>query len=482
MRVILLAVGLVLGTVTPAWGLGATTSELVVRLCAGLDLALSAVDPRSIGYAVVPRIPDWPSSGARLVEVTSGLLQDRLEALLRSRGAASPLVAPLVAPGDHTQEAASALGDVQGFDLVLLVELEVTRGHVELRAAAVRGRRSFWDKAQGIGGGTVASSFARARLDVELRSLLGQGGGAARLSPRLSPLAAGSLPPQVLALAVCDVDGDGRDDVAALGRRSLAVLQPHGSALRPSLDALPGAEAPSRWPVGSLVSVERQDGGCDLLAATTSLGEVAIIRRTGDGDLRVTAVRTVGMPLSGSLPEGGVLLGELTLGEARLAGPRWLWEPGAGARPLAGTGAEWSQRVIVKQAASGEVDVLEVRSDGGSLDVVGGSSVQRRSWSLGARGLPALVADLDDDGIPEVLVTSTAVPPGGDRAELVQLAADGAVRSLWSADTPPIRAAAVGDPDDDGELEVVLAVAASPGADRLLLLEVRGSGPGARGP
>lgn len=481
-RAWILAVGLALVALAPrpALALGSTAAELVGRLGAGMDRALTAADagaPQSLGYAISVTIAGWPERGQPLVGALDGLLRERLEALLRGRGAAAPRVVALRAAAEGgTVEDARALGAAQGLELALLVEVEVTAGHVELRATAVRGARSFWDRAQGIGLGVVGAAFSRARLDVELLGLLGDTTGALRLAPRLSPLASRPLPTEILALAVCDADGDGWDDVVVLGRRALTVLPARGDATRLSLEALAGAEAPCRVPFGAIVPLERADGGCDLAVGTSDLRELGLVSIGADGSLRVAAVPSPGVALSGSPAEGGraALVGAMTPGEARMGGPLWLWEAGAEPRPLTGSRAERLQRVGIKLAAPGGLDVLDaVLGRDGVLEIVGASTVQQRAWALGARGLPALVADLDDDGLAECLVTSSAVPPARDRLELLRLAPGGKVRPEWSTSSPPVRALAAGDPDGDGQLEVVVAVAAEPGADRLLLLELR---------
>lgn len=479
----------VLARPAPAQALGSTLSEAVTRLGDALDRSAppgALGDARPVGYALSVRIERWPERGGHLVALLDGLLRERLERLVRGRGAVPGVVERLADPAPEvTHDQVRGLAAARGLPLALLVEVAVVGGHLELRATLVRGARGFWERALRSGEGVVATAFSRARLDVELRTLLDGPVQPAVLAPRLAPLRlpAGSLPAEIVALAVCDADEDGRDDVVALGRDELVVFGGGGSGggaavTRLSLDAMPPADAPCRVLYGAIVPVPSAHGGCRLVVGSSDHEGVALVEADDEGVLVLRPAAPPGALLAASPLEGedALLVGVTVPGQAALAGPLSLWSPGEGPRTLgerAPVGG-WVRRFVLRRPEPGALDVLEARvgRDGAAV-VALTTRVTREAWPLGRRGGALVVADLDDDGAPECLVTSSALPPAEDRLELLRLPDGAPAARAWATASPPVRALAAGDLDDDGDLEVVVAVDVGPRDGRLLVLELR---------
>ena len=483
-----LVVGALLLSPARADAVGSTTADVVDRLVTSLATPLGELAPDgqgavSLGVSVVVQLDGWPDRSHKLVDLVDGQLLDRLS---RSAEPATLRVVRLSPPAREGALAdARAAAAVVGAQWVLRVVVSVQSGYLVLEGELYRGYRGFWERAAGVDTGMRASGFARARVDAELRTLLsGRAPAPARLSPRLEAFRPGGhpvgLPREPLAVTVTDLDGDGFSDIAVLTRHAVVVWLGEGRATATApLDALPRATYPSRSPRGWLLALpEGGQGPARLLVASTDIRGAHLFTLDGESLRRVAGATGLdGVPLTRSEAEGAqaVVVGATRTGEGTFEAPLALWEPGLTTRPLGSEragGFAALTRAVIKRPEIGSAETFQAVLDMGErLEVSSLSSLSGARFLLGVRGLAHLVVDLDDDGRPEALVTSSDVGEGLDALAVLRLEAGGTARSVWEHRSRPVRGLAAGDVDGDGDVEVVVLVETARSGASLGLLE-----------
>jgi hypothetical protein len=259
----------------------------------------------------------------------------------------------------------------------------------------------------------------------------------------------------LLALAIRDVDRDGKAELAALTTRKVAIVRVRGRnklALGPEI-ALPTQPAPirARDPVGAL-SI---DAVGVVLARTSDQAEGMAIEWK-DGQL-VERQRLTGFPLC------DVVTAELVPGRSLFAAGSLASSDAAGHR---GGAAEF----VSARCARDLVD-----PEGYALDLFGVVSVDdtltvrcRRNGApceagTGDRDYDAAghafdLSDIDNDGRPEVITTSTAPRGLSDRVSVHSSGPDGVRVAFETKLGGSVSALASGDIDGDGAREVIAAV------------------------
>jgi hypothetical protein len=258
------------------------------------------------------------------------------------------------------------------------------------------------------------------------------------------------LPSPPAALAAGDLDGDGRDEVAALTERSVFVFAAEGRLVAErSLEGLPPGPAPTREPFGALAFLS---GPPRLAAFSTRFAQGEVLALEG-GSLH--AVSRLDAPVVGPEARGGFVPGQTAfVPEVRLGGTLL---PGVPAR------------FTTFSAANSRV--LLVHPDGSASFFARPSGAPLPLSGLGAG---SAVGDLDGDGTPELLTTSPELQPSPDTLRVFKAQGSDPTlhEPLWQGPLPSGRALQVvtANLDGDKRREVVVGLTRPDGTGELFLL------------
>ena len=262
----------------------------------------------------------------------------------------------------------------------------------------------------------------------------------------------------LLAVAAADLDRDGRAELAALTTREVVVLSVRERSLVERTRApLGGEPAPlrPRDPVGVLAVDEAPGGGLLLVARSSDRADAARLawRR---GKL-VEIDRRPGFPLCRGTTD-------LVAGRNYFAAPAQT-EGDPLLAPLPGEfySAVCSGPIVDSRggriAVVGIVDldrVLHVRCRTAAGGECTAATVKGRDYD--GVGVAAEIADVDNDGMPEVLTTRGGAPGDRDRVSVFSVVA-GKVEKVYSKDFHAgVVGLSAGDLDGDGDRDVVVAV------------------------
>lgn len=383
--------------------------------------------------------------GTPLGRATATVLMGRLAAL---RFAPVPVVAR---DADDAERVARQLGAASL--LRLAVTLEGTR--VVARGDAFGTRVNFWSGRTPTRTGKGLSLAATAEADAEVVTL----GGAPPAPPPPRPLALevrsfAKLPAWPGALAVSDVDGDGRAEVLALVADTLVAWSGDGAPLARAELSSARTATPARDPFGLVIA---------------SAGRVVVYsaRRERPEAFGADPAGWRSLGPADSVSSGPLALTPLPGLAAFASGSTWNSQPLALPGPI--VQVSWRGPHVLLVMGDGAGVVLKEPGPAGRVSGVGSGSA---------------LADLDGDGTPEVLLTSPRTIGDADQLRVVALGAFLATQARRGAATelPELlkrtlggRAvvAAAGDLDGDGRDEVILGVWRSDGSGELLL--VRGT-------
>jgi hypothetical protein len=435
--VALLALALCVSVVVPANAeqagmapLRSTMAQIAARVAA--DLAPTIKDPVVF---VAPLRSDEPVTrggelAARLVALVSGAF---------GPGASASAEPVTLATAQTLARKAKWLVHLQP---------EVVRGQLQVNADAYRATRNVWDRARQPSPAPVAHGFASGRIDGEVRAYLAP---VQLVTGRIDRIAVDDR--DLVALACGDV-GDGGLELVTLGRRRIAIGRARAGRFvaRKSAtfrDLSPIAPAPLREPIGGVAIVPQR-------GARGSFIDVGITDRARGSrlDFDLQKIGTIaGVPFA--TPYGDACAtfqgSTLSAGVAKCAdadaSPEGLevdtpLDAGASATFVAPDG---SARAIFA-TRDPRTSELRVRADG-------------KTTSLPGAGAQVALADLDQDGSPEVISTLDVLPQGGADALVVNTwQADGSLRERARTPVPSgIRAVAACPPEGPGPAAVVVA-------------------------
>ncbi len=263
----------------------------------------------------------------------------------------------------------------------------------------------------------------------------------------------------LLAVAAADLDRDGRAEVAALTTREVVVLAVRERALvekgRAPLGGEPALLRP-RDPVGGLAVDLTADGDAVLVARSSERGDA--VRLGWRRGRLVELDRRPGFPLCGGTVELAAGRNYFTAAAAQVGGERLL-------APLPGeffsamcTGPLVDARGgRIQVAAIVDLDrVLHVRCRTAAGAECAAATVKGRDYD--GVGVAAEIADVDNDGVPEVLTTRGGAPGDRDRVSVFSVVG-GKVAKVYSKDFHAgVVGLGAGDLDGDGDRDVIVAV------------------------
>jgi hypothetical protein len=363
---------------------------------------------------------------------------------------AGPHVIDVVTAADA--EAAAQKRDVRTL-LRLTVQLEGSR--LTAKGDAIHTWLNFWSGSSPARPEPYAALTASVDADAQALAL----GASLSAAPPSGPLKLtlttfARLPSVPAALAFGDLDGDGRGELMVLLDEGLAIFDLEGRLKwKSDLHELPPALSPSREPFGALALLPAPP---HLLLASSRKAKGATVTARG-GRLEVA-------PSEAAVPIDGVAV-----------------------RPLPGLNV--FERQVLLNGRSVELPgpltavssrgglTLTVYPDGTAMLLDGGVAASHFSGA----GAASTLADLDGDGTPEVLLSSTRYAVEADPLSVISLAQAQALQArsasaleastLWQGVTPHGRAivALAADLDQDKVDEVVLGLWLPDGTGELLV-------------
>lgn len=281
-----------------------------------------------------------------------------------------------------------------------------------------------------------------------------------------------SLDAPLLALAAADLDGDGRDELAALTSDELVVLALDGAGFavraRAPMPAEPAAIRP-RAPVGTLVAADTDGDGRAELAARSSAQARGAVFVLADGALRERA-RMDGFPLCAGvaarlIPGRNYFDGQAPAMPVPHAGP--VQAPGdapASPSPDARLLPPWPARFSSARCRDRLVDPAGRPLQAAGVVATDGvlTLVRRVQCAASDSDCPAPgqgrhtgagvafdIADIDRDGHPEIAVTRASAPGDPDEVEVLTWASDGLQSRFRRRFTGGVVGLASGDFDGD---------------------------------
>lgn len=329
-------------------------------------------------------------------------------------------------------------------DAGTLVHLTPNLSHGDLQVAVdvYRVPKSFWDRVRDPEPSPSQHTFARRKLDAELRTFL----------PPVPLVAqhidkAPTSEPDPVAVACGDANGDGAQEIVLVGRHRIQLGRIRSGRLLSSTtrswtELSPLSRAPLREPIAS--AVIREPGTVDVglsdrLDGVRMQGDLVL---TGKLGRRLPwagggCARVVGLSVRPEIE--ACTDGDAAPEVARMAGPA---DALAGARVVQPNG---STRLIRAERSFNSSSVVVTDDRGKSARVEG----------VGAQ---LAVGDPDGDGRPEILWGANTLTPGGDALIVSTWQDDGRVTERLRVGVPTgVRAIAVCDAEDTGMAPIVVA-------------------------
>ncbi|WP_239469923.1 FG-GAP repeat domain-containing protein [Archangium violaceum] len=383
-------------------------------------------------------------------------LRRAFETLLASH-LASARLGPVVLEAP-SPEAAESLAREQGARALVRITLGVEGGELRAHGDVFGTWVNFWSGRMATRAPSPGAAIAQS-VEADAAALALAAVEPPRTTPplpeeprplRLLGAVLARLPSPPAALAAGDLDGDGRDEVAALTERSVFVFAADGRLVAErSLEALPPGPAPTREPFGALAILS---GPPRLAAFSTRFAQGEVLALEGGA---LHAVSRLDAPQLSPDARGGFVPGQTAfVPEVRLGGTVL---PGVPARFTTFSAAN-SRLLLIHPDGSAS---LFARLPGAPLPLSG----------LGAG---SALGDLDGDGTPELLTTSPELQPSPDTLRVFRTNGSDPTthEPLWQGALPSGRALHVvtANLDGDKRREVVVGLTRPDGTGELFLL------------
>jgi hypothetical protein len=372
------------------------------------------------------------------------------------------MIAGALGPGSSARAEpvplATAQATARGAKSLVYVQIDIARGQIQATADAYRTTRNVWDRARQPVPSPIAHVFAAARIDGEVRAYLAPVSIASSRIDRVT-----TEDRDVVAIACGDVDDDGALEIVTLGRRRAAIGRARAGRFVPSKvvmlrDLSAVAPSPLREPVGGVTIVPargREPTHIDLGITDRARGSRL------DGDLRVLGP-IAGVPFARSTGDACVTFQGSTLSAvvskcAEGDGPVDSADIDAPLDAVAHASFVTANGAVRAVGATRDPRTAELRLRSGA-----------ETATLPHAGAQIALADLDQDGAPEIISTLdvAAKPPIGEPAK--PLETDALVITTWqlgngllerarTAVPSGVRAVAACPPDGAGAAPVVIA-------------------------
>jgi hypothetical protein len=328
---------------------------------------------------------------------------------------------------------------------LVFLSLSVVGGEARVTAEAGSTSVGFWDRLRGMTSDPGRHGFAGRPIDGEIASFLPP------VPLVLARVEKAALPTSdVVALACGDVDGDSALEIAVVGRRKIQLGRVRGHRFAPYAEAAwaalePISPAPLREPLAGAEIV----AGHGLLVGSTDRRSAVWLTPALQKKAELGAV----VPIAGlgCLSRSGVALGSVS----PCLQPTGAFDLPGGADAAAGA------NVVARDGAARRVSAVRSATDG-ALVLKGTVDGAERSARVAGAGGAVALADLDLDGVPELLASNDTMNAAEDA--LVVRSWDGGNTLTERARLPVpggIRAIAVCPPEDAGVPPIVVATESS---------------------
>jgi hypothetical protein len=444
--------------------LGAIASVPGARAFAAPTAAAPAPTPTSATSQVASRLAsDLAPAAKEAVVFVAPLRSD--EPAPRGAELASKLAAMIagaLGPGTSARAEpvplATAQATAKGAKSLVYVQIDIARGQIQATGDVYRTTRNVWDRARQPVPAPIAHAFAAARIDGEVRSYLAPIPLAASRIDRVT-----TEDRDVVALACGDVNDDGALEIVTLGRRRAAIGRAQAGRFVPSkvalLRDLSGiAPSPLREPLGGLAIVPAR--GAERTHIDLGITDRARGSRL-DANLRVLG-SIAGVPLARPNGDACVTFQGSTLSAvvAKCADA----DPPIDTSDIEAPLDAAAHATFV--AADGTVRVVGATRDPRTAELKLRSGAE--TASLPHAGAQIALADLDQDGSPEIISTLDVAtkppssdptkPPEGDALVITTWKLGAGLQEKTRTAVPGgIRAVAACPPDGAGVAPVVVA-------------------------
>jgi hypothetical protein len=313
---------------------------------------------------------------------------------------------------------------------LVYVQVEIAKGELRASADVYPVMRNSWDRVRNPLPAPTAHAFASAKIDAEVRAFL-----APIVLEQAEVHKATHEEKDVLAAACGDVDGDGGMELAIVSRTRVTLGHVRGGKFVPLHAEVwsklaPRAPAPLREPIGSAVIASGLfEDSHDSLA---SRGPRLLVGSTDRGGVSLTPnfalhSELFGIPLAFT---DGPLCARANAGASALEGPLVDCAMVKAPEPkLDLPAARFDAFALANISArdGGTKTVVAAREPGGKLRVRVGDAPARTYEGVGAQ---IAIADLDQDGAPELVTTLDGEPDAITIATLPALPASGATGAV----------------------------------------------------
>jgi hypothetical protein len=409
---------------------GSTLTQIVAALAADLG-----VDTKPMVCAAALRSDEPAPRGAELAGKLAVLLAGKVG------GAGKPEPLSLAA----AETAARRAG------WLVYVEAEIARGQLRVTADVFRATRNVWERVRQPVPAPMAHAYAAGRIDGEVRSYLAP---VPLVGTRIDRATVDDK--DLVALACGDIDDDGAAEIVTLSRRRIAIGRARGGRFVVSRAAwlrdFSGiAPTPLREPLGGIAIVPSRRGIAHLDVGISDRARGVRL----DGALRLLGA-IQGVPFATARGDACIQVQGSTL--TTTVTPCRETDPAFS--PFAEAGPLDAAAMTTFVTADGALHTVDAARDPRTAEVT--LHARGKTATLARAGAQLALADLDQDGAPEVLTSLDVLPtPTQDSDDAVVINTFGSDGSLRERSRTPVatgvRALTACPPEGGGAAPVVVA-------------------------